>query len=138
MRQHLQFTLTSSSIPSCCKKNHLLQAQGDTQTWSPRDSTSTKLQNPGQHYTHCHLHRESSPCCQAEGNSQRKPPTAMTKPRTAGITPASLNNAASRERFLERRICFVNGDIKQPPSLQLGTTQLFRTVKQVFQEDRSS
>lgn len=41
------------SPPSSCKekKNHLW-SQGNTQTWSSRDSTSIKLQEPGQCCTH--------------------------------------------------------------------------------------
>lgn len=57
----------------------------------------------------------------------RKRPSLITQPEMqVHDTPAPLDDAAPRERFLERRTCLLGADainIKQPASLQQGIEQ---------------
>lgn len=70
---------------------------------------------------------------------KRKPPTPITKPRMQVLHQPHLTTLHPDKGFwrgghaLSLLMQFI---IKQPASLQRGTTQVFRRVNQVSQEDR--
>lgn len=86
---------------------------------SPRDSTANDLRKP--------LTEGTLPSLPSRGFLTRKRPTLIAQPEMqVHDTSAPLDDAAPRERFLERRTCSLGADaitVKQPASLQQGIEQ---------------